>query len=429
MKTAALPLLLFLGLSPACSGGGDDDDSGDDSDDGGQPACVSGPGVICTIAGNRTASYGGDGGPALSASFSLPQDTLKAPDGTLYILDWNNHRVRKLTPAGTVEHVAGRGELGGGLDDPANGDFNHLTNAILNPAGDRLVIAAWHNSMIREVDLATGEILTTCGDGRRAYFGDDGPASASTLDLPAAVAFDPSGNLVIMDQANQVIRTIDADGVISRLAGQCIIDTTPGPGPCEEPVECPGGSGKLTCGDPAATCGAACNTGYAGGTADTMRMAQPKGQEADPAGRLAFTGDGDLLFVDTDNSLIRKIDSETREVSIVAGLAPVDGAPQSGYSGDGGPATEAMLNRPVDLAVSEDGTIYVTDVANHCVRAIDPSGVLRTAAGQCGERGYAGDGGQATSALLKLPYGLEYADGVLYIADSGNQVIRSVRIE
>ena len=85
-------------------------------------------GNICTIAGNGENGYAGDAtGPALEAKMSLPQDTLTASDGTLYILDWNNHRIRELDPDGTIRHVAGRGELGGTLDDPANSDFNHPT--------------------------------------------------------------------------------------------------------------------------------------------------------------------------------------------------------------------------------------------------------------------------------------------------------------
>ena len=439
MKTISRILVFSIPclLATACGG----DDSGDDSseddgeDDGGvdaaPEACVLEAGGICTIAGSGEASYSGDNGPALLATFSLPTDTVTGPDGTLYILDWNNHRVRKLTAEGTIEHVAGRGELGGGLDEPALSDFNHLSNAIFNQAGTRLVIAAWHNSQIREFDFATQEIHTTCGDGRRAYFGDGGPALTAALDLPASIAYAPNGDLVIMDQANQVLRSVDAEGNIHRLAGQCIIDTPPpaGPGPCETPVQCPGGSGKLTCGDPAATCGSACNTAYAPGNADTIRMFQPFGQSADPAGRIVFDADGNLLFADTDNSIIRKLDMKTREVSIVAGLEPVKGVAQKGYAGDGGPATEATLNRPVDLALGTDGTLYFTDVFNHCVRAVAPDGTISTVVGQCGQRGYEGDGGPASQAKLKLPYGIEYVDGVLYVSDSGNYVIRAVELE
>jgi DNA-binding beta-propeller fold protein YncE len=389
-------------------------------------------GTICTIAGSGANGYSGDDGPALEAEMSLPQDTLLAPDGSLYILDWNNHRIRKVTEDGTMLHVAGRGELGGTLDDPANADFNHPTGIVLDPTGRFLVIAAWHNSQVSTLDLENGDIIDICGDGRRAYFGDEGPAKDASLDLPASVAFDPDDNLVIMDQANQVIRMVDGEGVIHRIAGQCVLDrpTPEGPGPCESPVECAGGSGKLTCGDPEATCGGACNPSYGDGAGGALelRMSQPFGQSADPAGRIVFDRDGNLLFSDTANHIIRRIDPDG-EVTRVAGLEPVDGAPRSGYSGDGGPADEAELDGPVDLAVADDGTLYFTDVGNNCVRAVDRDGTIRTAVGRCGERGYDGDGGPAEEALLKLPYGVEWARGTLYIADSGNSVIRAVEVQ
>ncbi|HEY8430809.1 MAG TPA: hypothetical protein VIL20_20660 [Sandaracinaceae bacterium] len=413
----ALALLMLAGCEPPC-----DPDS---------------PDVICTIAGNGENGYDVDADsraiPALSARFSLPQDTLAAPDGSLYILDWNNHRLRQLTTDGLVRWVAGRGELGGSLDDPENGDFNHPTNIVFDPTGTKIVMAAWHNSKIRVVDIATGEVIDSCGDGRRAYFGDGGPALTSSLDLPASIAYSPEGDLVIMDQANQVLRRVDAEGYIHLLAGRCIIDAPPpmGPGPCpdgSEPVQCPGGSGKFTCGDPAMFCSRPCTPGYAGdeGPATELRMSQPFGQMATPAGRIAYDDEGNLYFADTANHLIRMIDTDGI-VHRVAGRPPVDGSPQDGYAGDGGPATEALLNYPVDLAFGGDGTLYFTDVRNHCVRGISPDGTIRTVAGVCGARGYAGDGGPPTEALFNLPFGLHWADGRLYVADTGNSVIRAFR--
>ncbi|MBK6917688.1 MAG: hypothetical protein IPH07_09835 [Deltaproteobacteria bacterium] len=398
-------------------------------------------GDICTIIGSGENGYDREADstvlPALAAKFALPQDTLTAPDGSIYVLDWNNHRLRLFDPdARTVEWVAGRGELGGSLDDPANGDFNHPTNIIFDPSGDSIVMAAWHNSKIRMIDRATGAVTDACGDGKRAYFGDDGPASTASLDLPASIAYDPEGNLVIMDQANQVLRAVDHAGNISKLAGRCIIDAPApgGPGPCpdgEEPVECPGGdngpSGKYTCGDPMMYCGKPCTPGYSGDDipASELRMSQPFGQSASPAGRIVFSPTGELYFADTGNHLIRRIDADG-VVHRVAGQPPKDGAPQSGYAGDGGPALDAKLSFPVDLAFGDDGTLYFTDVRNHCVRAIDPSGTIDTVVGVCGEHGFEGDGGPAGEALLNLPFGIEYADGRLLVSDTGNNVIRQV---
>jgi hypothetical protein len=114
----------------------------------------------------------------------------------------------------------------------------------------------------------------------------------------------------------------------------------------------------------------------------------------------------------------------------IAGTAPVDGVGQSGYAGDGGPATDALLNHPVDLELADDGTLYFSDVMNHCIRAIDPDGTVRTAVGTCGKKGYDGDNGPATEALLNRPYGIEWAPpNRLYIADTGNSVIRVVDLK
>jgi hypothetical protein len=418
MKTASF--VSVLALAAAC--GGDDPPACD-------PTVV---GTICTIAGDGTSGYAGDDGPAREATMSLPQDTLHGADGTMYILDWNNHRIRKVGADGVMRHVAGRGELGGTLDDPANSDLNHPTGLVFDPTG-KLVIAAWHNSKLRTVDLVTGDIADLAGDGRRAYFGDGGPALPASLDLPASLAYAPSGDLIVMDQANQVLRAIDAAGMIRHHAGRCIVDgpSPMGPGPCGpgiEPTACMPPSGKATCGAPA-TCAAPCWPAYGGddGPATEMRMAQPFGQSADPAGRIVFDAAGNLYFADTANALIRMIDTSGM-VHRVAGTAPVGGMAQPGYAGDGGPALSAQLNNPVDLALDADGTLYLTDVYNHCVRAIAPDQTITTVAGICGQSGFSGDGGPPAAALLKRPYGLELAGDVLYITDTGNHMIRSIRL-
>jgi hypothetical protein len=409
------------------------------TDDEPPPCDQSVAGHLCTIAGSGDNGYDANADtdtlPALEAKMSLPQDTLTSPDGSIFVLDWNNHRIRRLVD-GQLSWLAGRGELGGSLDDPANGDFNHPTNIIFDASGENIIIAAWHNSKVRTLSIDTGEIIDTCGDGKRAYFGDGGAALASSLDLPASLALDRQGNLIIMDQANQVLRIVDAAGDIQLLAGQCVIDapSPSGPGPCPNgqlPVACPDGdngpNGKLTCGDPAEWCSKPCTPGYTSDDvpAAEMRMSQPFGQSATPAGRIAIDTDGNLYFADTANHLIRMIDGDG-VVHRVAGQPPENGTVRSGYSGDGGPAVDALLNYPVDIALADDGTLFFTDVYNHCVRQIDSDGIIRTTAGRCGERGEGGDGLAATDTLLKLPYGIEWANGRLHIADTGNNIIRTM---
>jgi hypothetical protein len=156
-----------------------------------------------------------------------------------------------------------------------------------------------------------------------------------------------------------------------------------------------------------------------------MRMAQPFGQSALPGGRIVYDDDGNLLFADSANHLIRRIDPDGI-VTTIAGTIPIGGTAQPGYAGDGGPASSARLRNPVDLALGEDGTLYFSDVDNHCIRAVDAAGTIRTVVGVCGQPGYAGDGGPMEEALLKLPFGLEVVGENMYIADMGNSVIRQV---
>ncbi len=422
-------LLLCLGLIAGCG-----DDGQVPAADGAPPdattACdPDAQGTICTIVGNGVSGYDGDEAiVALDAKMSLPQDTLAGPDGKLYVLDWNNHRVRVLTPDGMLRHVAGRGELGGTLDDPANSDFNHPTSLLLSPDGNSLLIAAWHNSKIRTIALGSGDITDTCGDGRRAYFGDGMAAMTSSLDLPTSIVFDPAGDLVIMDQANQVIRKIDASGNIDRIAGQCVIDQTVQCAPGVDPVPCPAPSGKFTCGVPADECSKPCNPSYSVGTgALDFRMAQPFGQSADPGGRMVYDAAGNLYFADTANHLIRRL-TTAGAVEVVVGVEPIGGLPQQGTSPDGTLATETLLNRPTDLTLSDDGELYFSDVYNHCVRKLAGDGKVYTVAGKCGEKGFEGDGGAPTDALLKLPYGIELAGSKLYVTDTGNMRVRVVNL-
>lgn len=426
MKTSTTTIATLLGLGLAAAGCGDD-----------IKPCSPEDGGVCTIAGSGENGYDGEDGEATKAKLSLPVDTLIGSDKQLYVADWNNHRIRRVNlKDGYIHFVVGNGELGGSIDDPATGQLNHPTNIMWDASGQFMYIAAWHNSKILKLDPASAEIVDTCGDGRRAYFGDGAPALSASLDLPTALALSPQGNITVLDQANQVIREVNLQtGMIDLVAGRCIIDqpAPSGPGACAAgvaPTKCPGASGKYTCGDPATTCSKPCWPGYTGDEiqATDMRMAQVFGQAADPGGRLVYDAAGNLYFADVGNNLIRMIDT-SGVVHRVAGQPPVDGVAQSGYAGDGGPATDALVNHPVDLALGGDGTLFFSDVYNHCIRAIDPSGTVRTVAGVCGEKGYEGDGGLATEALFNRPYGIEWAaPNTLYIADTGNSVIREVQL-
>jgi hypothetical protein len=269
------------------------------------------------------------------------------------------------------------------------------------------------------------------------YYGDEGPAKKAAFDLPSSIAIDPLTNdLVVMDQANQVIRAIDGDGNIRRIAGECVIEEIAcadgqAPSPClpntvnVNKFACYNEADRLV--GLAKECAKACTPTFFGENvaAMEMRMAQPFGQMATPAGRLDYDDEGNLYFADTGNHVIRKIDTNGM-VTTYAGIAPMDGVPQRGYAGDGGPATSALLDYPVYVEVDDDVNFFFADVANHCIRKIDTGGIITRVAGKCGERGFSGDGGDPLEATFTEPYGIELAPGRLYIADSYNNRIRVV---
>jgi streptogramin lyase len=140
---------------------------------------------------------------------------------------------------------------------------------------------------------------------------------------------------------------------------------------------------------------------------DRMRISQPFGQSATPAGRIVFDHDGGLYFADTSNAILRRVDPDGI-VRRVAGLPPRRPS-AARLLGRRRPGAGGGAEQPVDLALGEDGTLYFTDTDNHCVRANRSRGVIRTVVGQCGKSGHTETAAPATSALLYRPYGLELA--------------------
>ena len=378
-------VVVTVGLGVAAAGGCGGQGGGDSD----SASCSAQSGTICTIAGSGIPGDGADDQPARKTKLYLPQDVTIAPDGRPFIVDWNNHRIRVLQPDGTLHIVAGIGELGLSSDDPSTDRLNHPTGVAFDQDG-HLVIAAWHNSRIKVVNLATGELTDTCGTGMRAFGGDGGPAAAAALNLPVSVVFDQAWNLIIGDQANQRVRIVDhASGNISTIAG----------------TDCPDGM--------------VCDLGD-GGPATQAHFAFPPGQAAQPGGRVTIDAAGNLFVADTAHYRVRKIDT--------AGvITTVAGTGMPGAAGDGGAATEAQLSRLADVAVSPDGILYIADTENDCIRAVDGAGTISTAVGHCGQQGFAGDGGPVAGALLNRPYGVAFdPKGNLYIADTHNNRIRVV---
>jgi sugar lactone lactonase YvrE len=414
-----LTLFLALGLGASSCGGG----SGNSSDGGNKPP-PAGPGDITTIAGTgQRATQPVTAAPmaADQAMFDTPLDTAFDSTGALLILDWNGHKIRRLGSDGMVAFVVGTGIEGDACEAlRADGtcplhssELNHMTDVTVDPMG-RLVIAAWHNAKVKTADLTADAVIDTCGNGTRKYAGDGGPCKDATgtqlvsFDLPSGVLYDKAGNLFIADQSNQVIRRIGKDGVVKTVAGNC--PATPGFG-------CPLGQGYT--GD--------------GGPAIMAKLSNNYGQAADPQGKIAFDAAGNLYIADTQNHVVRKVvpgadgivgDGDPSEEVITT----VAGNGMSGFSGDGGPATEAKLSGPRDIAFAPDGSYYIADTDNNCIRRVGTDGVISTAVGQCGPTSaFSGDGGPATAATLATPFGVSVdSQGNLIVADSGNQRIRKV---
>jgi sugar lactone lactonase YvrE len=346
--------------------------------------------IITTVAGSGLAGYNQDGLPPLETHLYLPQDMTYGPDGKLYIVDWNNHRIRRIN-AGVVETVAGSGEIGPADDGAAlHTQFNHPTNVEFDRQG-RMIIAAWHNSLVKRLDLpACTDDLSQCmvtnlaGTGARAFGGDGGPGNAARLDLPSSVAIDSNGNIVISDQANFRLRLLEPNGTIHTICG----------------TGTPGYSGD-------------------GGPAVEAQLDAPRGQSAPPAGRITIDSLDRIYIADSGNHCIRMIDS-------IGAITTIAGDGEPGYSGDEGPARQARFNTPSDVAIAADGTLYIADTMNHVVRSITPDGRIHTVAGT-GTRGFSGDGLPAYAAQLDRPYGVATApNGDLYVADTHNQRVRLI---
>ncbi|MFH1725517.1 MAG: Ig-like domain-containing protein [Elusimicrobiota bacterium] len=338
--------------------------------------------TIQSVAGNGSQGYSGDGGPATGAALRFPNDVAIDADGNVYIADANNHRVRKVDAGGTITTYAGTGSAG------YSGDGGPATSArlaspvalALDAAGD-LYIAEVGNKRIRKVVAQTGFITTVAGNGATGFSGDGEPAASASFNGPSGLAFDAAGNLYIGDLNNHRVRRVTPAGIIDTFAGSG-----------------PDGIG-------------AGGFGGDGGPATAARLNQPLG--------VAFDAAGNLYIADATNRRIRRVDPGGT-IMTVAG----DGT--TGFSGDGGPATDASLNIPSHVAVDGAGNVFIADMANNRIRVLAPDGTISTVVGD-GTTAFSGDGGPAGSASLSNPHGIAFdAAGDLYIADYSHQRIRKV---
>ena len=269
--------------------------------------------------------------------------------------------------------VNGFNYLGDG--GPATAAIFHNPNAVCADAAGNVYITDLENNVVRKVNAA-GIINTIVGNSVPGYSGDGGPATNAQLSGPVSVKTDHAGNVYISELNNGCIRKVNTSGIITTIAGNG-------------------------------------TTGYSGdgGPATDATLNHPCGFFID--------GSGNIYIADALNNCIRMINA-SGIISTIAGSAT------SGYSGDGGPATAALLYGPIDITGDREGNLYVADNENNAVRKINTSGIITTVAGT-GVLGYSGDGGSATAAMITYPMGV-CIDAVnnLYIADNGNARIRKV---
>ena len=333
--------------------------------------------LLSTFAGTGTAGYNGDGA-ATGAQLYYPTGTAVDLAGNVYIADQSNHRVRKVAAAtGLISTIAGTG-VGGysGEAGPATSARLNEPEGVTTDAAGNLYIADMNNQRVRKVAAGTGIITTVAGNGVAGYSGDGAVATAAQLYYPTSVAVDGIGNLYIADRYNHRIRKVATNGIISTVAGT-------------------------------GTAG----VGGDGGAATLGQLNYPQGVAVDIA--------GNLYIADNYNHRVRKVTAATGVISTMAGTGT------AGYLGEAGPATSARLYYPAGVAVDAAGNVFIADSYNQRIRMVGAgTGIITTVAGTA-ESVYGGDGGAATAGQLNDPYGVAVdAAGTLYIADTYNQRVR-----
>lgn len=393
-------------------------------------------GILREVAGGAS-GFGGDGGDAGNASFNNLRALAYDGSGHLYLADSNNHRIRRVDgTSNTVSTFAG-----GGIGD---GNAAEQAALILQSYGQRIFvdwagmvyIADTGHHRIRRIDT-NGIVTTIAGTGTPAFTGDGGAATDADLNAPQGVFVTMEGAVYIADTNNRRIRKIDPSGFINTVAGSNNFSGTGDGGPATD--------GVLN--DPKdVAVDATGNIYIAEGSGHRVRRVDPDGTISTFAGTgsgsysgdggpasnaalnrpaaVALDGAGNVYIADTQNNRVRVVDT-SGNITTVAGDGSSFGS--FGDVGDSGPALEAVVSSPGGVFVDTDGNLYIGDTNNQRVRKVDAAtGIITTVAGS-GSFGTAGDGGPATQASLGRPHGVTFDEtGNLLIADSDNNRVRVV---
>lgn len=339
--------------------------------------------TIQTIAGTGQTENSGDQGLATETAIGEPFGVEVGPDQAIYITEVRNHRVWRLdTKTKTLTVVAGCGRKG------FSGDGRPATAAELNEPYEvrfdrdgNMFFVEMQNHLVRRVDRATGRISTVAGTGKPGFSGDGGTAIAATFRQPHSIALDHRGGLYVADIGNHRIRKVDLNsGMITTFAGT---------GEKQLPVEDKPATGTPVLGP-----------------------------------RALFIQERILWVALREGHSIWKVDLDKNNWQHLAGTG------KQGFSGDGGPARQATLNGPKGIAADASGNLFVVDTENQMIRRIDSkTGIIETIAGRGPKhRGFGGDGGSATEASFDRPHGICVGSGGgVIVGDTSNHRVRRIQ--
>ncbi|MBX0289566.1 hypothetical protein K3G63_03905 [Hymenobacter sp. HSC-4F20] len=324
--------------------------------------------VVSTLAGTELGGF--QDGSATTAQFSSPGSVAADAQGNVYVADYGNSRIRKISPAGVVSTYAGTGGEGY-VDGPVGTAQIYYPNGLATDAQGNVYVTQY-GDRIRKI-TPSGVVSTLAGNGYYGYA--DGAATEARFRAPSGPVIDAQGNMYVADGGNNCIRKISPAGVVSTLAGS-----------------------------------AAANSGFADGAGPAARFFTPTDVTIDCA--------GNLLVADFLNNRIRKI-SPAGVVSTLAGSGEL------GYAD--GNAAAAQFSGPAGVAADCQGNVYVADMGNHRIRRISADGQVSTVAGN-GERGYAD--GVGNSAQIAFPSDVTLdASGTLYVANGHKHRIRKITVQ
>lgn len=250
----------------------------------------------------------------------FPWDVKVDAAGNVYIADEGNHVVRKVTPDGTISTVAGNGSPGNtGDGGPASQASLYSPLGLAIDAQGNLYIADYGSNVVREV-APSGVITTFAGNGGLVYAGDGGPAINAFLNAPTGLAFDPAGNLYIVDRDNAAIRRVSVDGTINTVAGDGLTTYS---------------------GD--------------GGAATNASLFFPES--------VAVDSNNNIYIAESGSNRVRRVSSGGIIITIARNGS-------AGFSGDGGPAIRAAFNGTWGVALDAQGSLYISDANNGRIRVI-----------------------------------------------------------